>query len=91
MGEKDNFVSVTATKNDRFVKRKKSKHPNKRNMKAWRTPERILPVEEIPVLAIANRMMPFVAVYFDGEWHCYHTNQRLNVLYWMPIPLTPEE
>jgi hypothetical protein len=60
-------------------------------MKAWRTPERILPVEEIPVLAIANRMMPFVAVYFDGEWHCYHTNQRLNVLYWMPIPLTPEE
>jgi hypothetical protein len=60
-------------------------------MKAWRTPERILPVEEIPVLAIGNRMMPFVAVYFDGEWHCYHTNQRLNVLYWMPIPLTPEE
>ena len=60
-------------------------------MKAWRTPQRILPVEEIPVLTIANRMMPFVAVYFDGEWHCYHTNQRLNVLYWMPIPLTPEE
>lgn len=60
-------------------------------MKAWRTPERILPIEEIPVLAMANRMMPYVAVYFDGEWHCYHTNQRLSVIYWMPIPLTPEE
>jgi len=57
-------------------------------MKAWRTPERILPVEEIPVLAIANRMMPFVAVYFDGEWHCYHTNQRLNVFELDVPPLT---
>jgi hypothetical protein len=60
-------------------------------MKAWRTPERILPVEEIPVLVYNANGLPYVGVYYDGQWHCYHTNQRLNVLYWQPIPITPND
>lgn len=60
-------------------------------MKAWRTPQQTLPEEEQPVLVMANRMMPFVAIYFDEQWHCYHTNERLMVLYWMPIPVTPND
>ena len=60
-------------------------------MKAWRTPERILPIEEIPVLVHTTRGLPFIAVYYDGQWHCYHTNERLNVLYWQPIPITPND
>jgi hypothetical protein len=60
-------------------------------MKAWRTPERILPVEEIPVLVYNANGLPYVGVYYDGQWHCYHTNERLNVLYWQPIPITPND
>ena len=60
-------------------------------MKAWRTPERILPVEEIPVLVYNANGLPYVGVYYDGQWHCYHTNERLNVIYWQPIPITPND
>ena len=60
-------------------------------MKAWRSPERTLPFEETPVLAHTSKGFPYIAVLFDGEWHCYHTNERLDVIYWMPIPLTPNE
>jgi hypothetical protein len=60
-------------------------------MKAWRKIERTLPQEETPVLVHTTRGLPFVAVYYDEQWHCYHTNERLNVIYWMPIPLTPDE
>jgi hypothetical protein len=35
--------------------------------------------------------LPYVGVYYDGQWHCYHTNERLNVLYWQPIPITPND
>ena len=38
-----------------------------------------------------ERGIPFVATYYDGQWHCSHTDQRLDVVYWMPIPITPDE
>jgi len=60
-------------------------------MKAWRNPNTILPDEDIPVLVHTLRGLPFVAVYYDGQWHCYHTDKRLDVVYWMPIPITPHE
>ena len=60
-------------------------------MKAWRKIERTLPQEESPVLVKTVRGFPYVAVYYDEQWHCYHTDQRLHVVYWMPIPLTPDE
>ena len=60
-------------------------------MKAWRKIERTLPEEETPVLVHTLRGLPFVAVYYDGQWHCYHSDERLEVIFWMPIPITPNE
>lgn len=60
-------------------------------MKAWRKIERTLPEENTPVLVHTVRGISYVAIYYDGQWNCLHTGQRLQVIYWMPIPLTPNE
>lgn len=60
-------------------------------MKAWRKIERTLPNEGIPVLVYTERGIFHVANYYDEQWHDEHTDERLDVVYWMPIPITPNE
>ena len=60
-------------------------------MKAWRKIERTLPQEGNPVLVYTLRGIFHVAIYFDTQWHDQQTDERLAVVYWMPIPITPDE
>lgn len=62
-------------------------------MKAWRSTEKLLPEEGLLVLAVHVKGFPLLAE-FDGHlWIDDHnqTHYSNEIIYWMPIPILPNE
>lgn len=62
-------------------------------MKAWRSTDKIMPPEEVDVIAVTNDGNKIIANW-DGENWC-DTNfiiyNQSEIIYWMPIPILPNE
>lgn len=61
-------------------------------MKAYRSVSKQLPTEGINVLVSDSNDDKYVAYYDGDDWFESHTEQHIpNVIWWMYIPITPNE
>jgi len=59
--------------------------------KTWRGLDVYPPTDEDLKLVHTTQGETTLARYLDDMWICEYTNRYLTILYWMPIPILPNE